>query len=74
MGNLQSRQIIASNQQKNQQIIAIISDETFDHVFVYKLYSNPTLLESLKRIENIEIFTTLERFCVDELQVSIFYY
>ena len=52
--------------------IATISDEIPDNVFVYKLFSNPTLLESLKQIENIEFFTTLEPFCVDELQVCIF--
>ena len=56
------------------QEIAIISDETFDHVFVYKLYSNPTLLESLKRIENIEVFTALEPYYSDEIKVCIFYY
>ena len=56
------------------QVTAIISDEISDNVFVYKLFSNPTLLETLKRIENIKVFTTLEPFCVDELQVSIFYY
>ena len=54
--------------------IATISDEISDNVFVYKLFSNPALLESLKQIENIEIFTTLEPFCVDELQVCIFFY
>ena len=51
------------------QEIAIISDETFDNVFVYKLYSNPTLLESLKLIENIEVFTTLKLFCTYEIKV-----
>ena len=54
--------------------VATISDETFDNVFVYKLFSNPTLLESVKKIQNVEIFTTLEPFCVDELQVCIVYY
>ena len=56
------------------QIIATISDEISDSVFVYKLFSNPTLLESLKRIENVEVFTALEPFCFDELQVCIFYF
>ena len=56
------------------QIIATIYNEISDNVFVYKLFSNPTLLESLKRIENNEVFTTLEPFCVDELQVCISFY
>ena len=56
------------------QIIATTSDELSENAFVYKLFSNPTLLETLKRIENVEIFKTLEPFCSDELQVCIFYY
>ena len=49
-----------------------ISDELSDNVLVYKLFSNPTLLETLKRIENVEIFKTLEPFCSDEVKVCIF--
>ena len=54
------------------QIIATIYDEISDNLFIYKLFSNPILLETLKRIESVEVFTTLEPFCVDELQVCIF--
>ena len=55
---------------ENQMIIATISDEISDSVFVYKLFSNPTLLETLKkRIEDIEVYTTLKPFCVDKLKV-----
>ena len=49
--------------------ISTISDEDFDRVFVYKLYNNPKLLESLKRIESYEVFTPLEDLCTDELKV-----
>ena len=54
------------------QRVATTSDETSDNVLVYKLFSNPTLLETLKRIENVEIFKTLEPFCLDDVQVCIF--
>ena len=57
---------------ENQTRISTISDELYDDVMIYKLFSNPTLLETLKRIENVEVFTTLEPFCVDELQVCFF--
>ena len=46
-----------------------ISDEDYDRVFVYKLYNNPMLLESLKSIESSEVFTPLEDLCTDELKV-----
>ena len=56
------------------QTISTMYDEISDNVFIYKLYSNPNVLESLKQVENDEIFTTLKPFCVDELQVCIFHY
>ena len=56
------------------QVIATTSDKISDNVFVYKLFSNPALLESLKQIENIEVFTALETFYNDEVKVCIFYY
>ena len=58
---------------ENQMTISTISDELYDDVVIYKLFSNPNLFESLKQIENNEIFTALEPFCVDELQVCIFF-
>ena len=54
--------------------VATTSDELSENAFVYKLFSNPTLLETLKRIENVEIFKTLETFCRAEVKVCIFYY
>ena len=51
------------------QVIATTSDEISDNVLVYKLFSNSTLLESLKLIENIEVFTTLKLFCTYEIKV-----
>ena len=59
--------------QLNQEI-STISDEIADSVFVYKLFSNPTLLETLKQTENVEVFTTLEPFFVDEIKVCVFYH
>ena len=59
--------------QLNQEI-ATTSDKISDNVFVYKLFSNPALLESLKQIENIEVFTVLKLFCTDQIKVCIFYY
>ena len=53
---------------------ATIFDEIADNVFVYKLFSNPTLLETLKQTENVEVFTTLEPFFVDEIKVCVFYH
>ena len=49
-----------------------ISDELYDEIFIYKLFSNPSLLESLKRIENIVAFKAIEEFYVKDLGVSIF--
>ena len=48
-----------------------ISDELFDSVFIYKLFNNPNLLESLKCIEKSEVFTSLEAFCINELKVCL---
>ena len=56
---------------ENQMTVSTISDELYDDVVIYKLFSNPNLFESLKQIENNEIFTALKSFCVDELQVCI---
>ena len=49
-------------------------DVNSNDVIIYELFSNPTLLESLKRIENIEVFKNLESFCTDELKVCKFYF
>ena len=49
-------------------------DVKSDDVIIYKLFSNPTLLETLKQIESIEVFKNLESFCTDELQVCKFYF
>lgn len=54
---------------ENQNSISTISDEVYDNVLVYKLFSNPALLESLKQIENIEVFKSLEKFYVSDLKV-----
>ena len=59
--------------QLNQEIVTI-SDEIADNVLVYKLFSNPFLLETLKQTENVEVFTTLEPFFVDEIKVCVFYH
>ena len=55
-------------------IISTISDEFYDDVIIYKLFSNPTLLESLKQIENVEIFTAVEEFYFDDLKVCIYFF
>ena len=39
--------------------ISTISDEMYDDLFIYKLFSNPTLLESLKQIGRPEVFTAV---------------
>ena len=59
---------------ENQMTIETISDEVYDDVIVYKLFSNPTLLESLKNIENNEVFTAIEEFFTNELKVCKFYF
>ena len=56
---------------ENQMTISTISDELYDDVIIYKLFGNPTLLESLKQIKDVEIFTGLEPFCTDDLKVCI---
>ena len=58
---------------ENQMTISTISDELYDDVIIYKLFGNPTLLESLKQIKDVEIFTCLEPFCPDDLKVCIFF-
>ena len=49
--------------------ISTISDELYDDVIIYKLYSNPTLFESFKRIERPKVFTAIEELYVDNLKV-----
>ena len=57
---------------ENQKTISTISDRLCDDAIIYKLFSNPTLFETLKQIENVEVFTALEFFCTDELKVFFF--
>ena len=59
---------------ENQMTISNVSDELYDDVFIYKLFSNSTLLKSLKKIKYLEVFTTLKPFCTDELKVCIILY
>ena len=49
--------------------ISTISDEVYDDLFIYKMFRNSTLLESLKLIEGPEVFTGLKKFCTNELEV-----
>ena len=49
-------------------------DKLYDDVFTYKLKSEPSLLESLKQIDNLDVFTPLEHFCADEHKVCKFRY
>ena len=58
---------------ENQMTILTISDELYDDVVIYKLFSNPILLETLKEIENVEIFTAVEEFYFDDLKVCIYF-
>ena len=53
----------------NQMTISTISDALYDDIIIYKLFNNPTLLESLKRIERPKVFTAIEEFYVDNLKV-----
>ena len=57
---------------ESQMTISTISDETYDGVFIYKLFSNPVLLESLKQIERPELFTAIEEFFTYDLKVCTF--
>ena len=59
---------------ENQMTILTISDELYDDVVIYKLFSNPILLETLKEIENVEIFTAVEEFYFDDLKVCIYFF
>ena len=54
--------------------IATISDEVYDDVIIYKLFGKPTLLESLKQVENVEVFTAIEEFYTNELKACKFFY
>ena len=56
----------------NQITTSTISDKLYDDVFIYKLFSNSYLLESLKKIEKSEVFTAIEEFYVDVLKVCKF--
>ena len=56
---------------ENQMTTSTISDELYDGVFIYKLFSSSTLLKSLKQIQNVEVFTTLKPFCFDKLKVCL---
>ena len=56
---------------ENQMTISTISDEVYDDVFIYKLFSNKTLLESLKQVGRPEVFTAVY---VYKLKVCAFYY
>ena len=59
---------------ENQMSIESITDQVYDDVIIYKFFNNPILLESFKQIENIQVFTAVQEFYVDELKVFIFYY
>ena len=59
---------------ENQMTILTISDELYDDVVIYKLFSNPILLETLKEIENVGIFTAVEDFYFDNLKVCIYFF
>ena len=54
---------------ENQMTISTISDEFYDDVIIYKLYSNPTLMEGFKKIERQKVFTAIEEFFDDDLKV-----
>ena len=54
---------------ENQITISTISDELYDDVIIYKLYSSSNLLVSLKKIERPKVFTAIEEFYVDNLKV-----
>ena len=58
---------------KMSQAFSTISDEVYDDLFIYKVFSSPSLLESLKRIERFEIVSALEEFCIDKLKVCIIF-
>ena len=48
-----------------------ISDDLQDKVFVFKISNDPSLTEKLKTVEIPEVFTPLNEFFKDELQVCI---
>ena len=54
--------------------VSTVCDELYDDVIIYKLFSNPTLMKSIKQIESKEAFTPVESFCTDEIKVCIFCY
>ena len=56
---------------EHQMTISTTSDGVYDAVFIYKLFSNPNLLESLKCIETVEVFTAIDEFYIGELKVYI---
>ena len=48
-----------------------INDDLQDKVFIFKISNNPSLSEKLKTVEIPEVFTPLNEFLKDELQVCI---
>ena len=48
---------------------SINTDELHDNVFVFKISNNPSMLESLKTVENPEVFYSLNDFFNDEVKV-----
>ena len=50
-----------------------LTETSDDKVFVYKIFSKPSLLESLKQIEEPDnIFNALKEFCSNKLKVCLF--
>ena len=59
---------------EKQMTVSTISDELYDDIIINKLFSNPTLLEILKRIERPKVFTAIKEFYVDNLKVRTVFY
>ena len=50
------------------------SDELHDKVFIFKVFNNPGLLESLKSINQHQVYLDLKNFCSEEIKVFCFLY
>ena len=49
------------------------TNELHDKVFIFKVFNNPGLLESLKSINQHQVYLDLKNFCSEEIKVYVFY-
>ena len=48
--------------------------DEFDKVFIFKVFNNPGLLETLKSIKQHQVYFDLKNFCTEEIKVCYLFY